>query len=184
MFCTNCGKEVTAGSKFCPNCGTALAGTQESPVTKETVTTAKDTKGSSPQANFKFDTPKLIGSFVFGIILSVATAFLISVSFIRLLLTMGVWIVLGAVIFFIVEAITHSKVFGFLGGVSGALLLGTFLISRYYEAVEAADTGFDVFLVVLVGAIVYTFFVYLFASVENRPSPPAGDSQDGEDTTS
>ena len=93
---------------------------------------------------------------------------------------MGVWMVLGAVIFLIVEAITHSKVFGFLGGVSGALLLGTFLISRYCEAVEAAETGFDVFLVVLVGAIVYTFFIYLFASVENSQSPPDKDSLDRE----
>lgn len=183
MFCTNCGKKITEGSKFCPNCGTALAGTPESPASKAAADTAKSVNGGIPQTGRAVDTSKLIGSFVFGVILSVATVFLISVSIIRLLLTMGVWIVLGAVIFLIVEALMHSKVFGFLGGVSGALLLGTFLISRYYEAVEAADTGFDVFLVVLVGAIVYTFFIYLLASVEKRPSPPSGDNQGRENTT-
>ena len=24
MFCSHCGKEVTVGAKFCPNCGTAI----------------------------------------------------------------------------------------------------------------------------------------------------------------
>ncbi len=25
MFCWNCGKEVTAGAKFCPNCGASIS---------------------------------------------------------------------------------------------------------------------------------------------------------------
>ena len=31
MFCTNCGKEVEAGSRFCPSCGHPVAGTGPDP---------------------------------------------------------------------------------------------------------------------------------------------------------
>lgn len=29
MFCKNCGKEVSDGTKFCPNCGAQLGGAEQ-----------------------------------------------------------------------------------------------------------------------------------------------------------
>ena len=193
MICSNCGKEIAAENKFCPNCGTAIVvqsvpseKLSESPVVQvETPTTDQMgnsvenvTASSDAKTKFKFNKSKLIPSLIFGVVLSAITTFLISISFVRLFIMLGVWMIIGALTYLIVEAVTHSKVFAFLGAVIGALLLGSFLISSYYSAVESADTGLGLALIVAVVAVIYTPIVYLFASVENTPQ-----NNDGQNPT-
>ena len=197
MFCEKCGKEVAEGTKFCPECGEKMSVTSEqteklseSPVVQvETPTTDQMgnsvenvTASSDAKAKFKFNKSKLIPSLIFGVVLSAITTFLISISFVRLFIMLGAWMIIGALTYLIVEAVTHSKVFAFLGAVIGALLLGSFLISSYYSAVESADTGLGLALIVAVVAVIYTPIVYLFASVENTPQNNDSQNPTGNNT--
>lgn len=170
-FCTNCGAAVddlpTPAVEQPPNPATPQADAPtEQPVAAN----------GGGQAEFKFSLAKLIGSLIFGIILSVVTTFLMSFHVVQLFALLGAWIIIGALSYLLVEVITHNKVFAFLGGLAGGGLLGTFLVSSYTGALEAADTRFDLAVVIAVVAVIYTFFIFLLASVENT-TPNGGDQQ-------
>lgn len=64
MFCSNCGKEIESGIKFCPSCGTMVGGGASSPQAMQSDTGQSSTSYQRQQyvtkssTNYKTESPK------------------------------------------------------------------------------------------------------------------------------
>lgn len=118
---------------------------------------------------------KLILSFVIGLVLSFITVLILQyVSFLWIIIGILLWFGIGAIAYTIILKLSNSKG---IGGLCGVIVGGigmwviTDLLGKYLEAVEMADTGFGVFLLLLPITLVWTFIIYCIASAADKNNP-------------
>lgn len=117
---------------------------------------------------------KLILSFIIGMVLSLITLLLLEYSsFFNLIVSIVLLIGIGGFAYGIVLKLSNSKGISILSGIIigfiGIWIVGN-LLDRWIIAVELADTGFGVFLLLLPVGLIWTFIVYSIASAADKNS--------------
>ena len=117
---------------------------------------------------------KLILSFVIGMVLSLITVLLIEHSALAdLALIVVSWAGFGMLTYGIVLKLSNSKgisaLSGIIIGAIGMWIL-TKILGNWVEAVELADTGFGVFLLLLPVGLIWTFIIYSIANGVDKNS--------------
>lgn len=117
---------------------------------------------------------KLILSFIIGMVLSLITLLLLEYSsFFNLIVSIVLLIGIGGLAYGIVLKLSNSKGISILSGIIigfiGIWIVGN-LLDRWIIAVELADTGFGVFLLLLPVGLIWTFIVYSIASAADKNS--------------
>ena len=117
---------------------------------------------------------KLILSFIIGMVLSLITLLLLEYSsFFNLIVSIVLLICIGGLAYGMILKLSNSKGISILGGVIigfiGIWIVGN-LLDRWIIAVELADTGFGVFLLLLPVGLIWTFIVYSIASAADKKS--------------
>lgn len=117
---------------------------------------------------------KSILSFIIGMVLSLITLLLLEYSsFFNLIVSIVLLICIGGLAYGMILKLSNSKGISILGGVIigfiGIWIVGN-LLDRWIIAVELADTGFGVFLLLLPVGLIWTFIVYSIASAADKKS--------------
>lgn len=165
MLCKFCGKQVENNSKFCPYCGKDLSAIVEDD-SMETLKKSTDIAADSSKI------VKLILSFVIGMVLSFITFLVIeNIPIIDLVLVVVLWIGIGLLAYSIILKLSNSKgISGLSGIIIGAIgmWVATNILGYWIEAVELAETGFGVFLLLLPLGLIWTFIVYIVAGAADH----------------
>ena len=107
-------------------------------------------------------------------VLSLITVLLIGHSvLINIALIVLSWAGIGALAYSIALKLSNSKgISGLSGIIIGAIGMWIFtsIVGNWVEAVELADTGFGVFLLLLPVGLIWTFIVYSIASAADKNS--------------
>ena len=115
---------------------------------------------------------KLILSFVIGMVLSFITLLLLEYSsFFNFIVGVLLWAGIGMLAYGIALKRSNSKGISVLSGIIiGFIGMWIFwkVLGRWILAVELADTGFGVFLLLLPVGLFWTFIVYSLANVADK----------------
>lgn len=105
-------------------------------------------------------------------VLSLVTVLLLEASsFLNLVVGILLWLSIGTLAYRIVLKLSNSKgisgLSGIIIGFIGMWIFGN-VLGGWIEAVESADTGFGIFLLLLPVGLIWTFIVYCIASTADK----------------
>ena len=165
MLCKYCGKQAENNSKFCPYCGKELSAIGEG----DSMGTLKESAGTATATS---KIVRLILSFVIGMVLSFITFLAIeNIPVIDLVLVVVLWVGIGLLAYNIILKLSNSKgISGLSGIIIGAIgmWVATNILGYWIEAVELAETGLGVFLLLLPLSLIWTFVVYIVAGAADH----------------